>query len=381
MDLSLIKHLSPYCEIIYLLDIPPYHHKSTALNIENGYPNNGIFKADIYCELSGWEEYIESERFYVINRTSKMKLSPTNIWLQKTITNFISEVNPDLVHIANFVDIDYLLPMLKFRKRMLVTIHDPISHSGEYSWRKMFTRNMNYTLIKNVVILNKNQLEIFRKNTNKYHLKNIFVSSLGIYEYLNKYKNGTKKTNKKFNFLFFGRVSPYKGIDLLLKAFSDIENQHANVKLIVAGSGEYWFDISTYKQYENIEIINRYIPNQELVALIEQSSVVVCPYKDATQSGVVMSAFAFHKPIIATRTGGLPEMITDGETGYLVTANDAEALKNQMIYVLEHKEELNAITENIRKKYTSKNESWTMICQRLFENYKKILSRTHINSI
>ena len=57
----------------------------------------------------------------------------------------------------------------------------------------------------------------------------------------------------------------------------------------------------------------------ELSALIQESSFVVCPYKDATQSGVVMSAYALKKPVIATRVGGLVEMVEDKKTGLLVS--------------------------------------------------------------
>src|SRR5690606_31395831 len=108
LDLSLVKHLSKHCEVVYLLDIPPYFRKSTAIKIDKAYSKVGIFKADIYSELAEWYEYIKGENFFVINRTSKKKLSFSNILLQKAISDFISEIAPDVIHISNFVGLDYL---------------------------------------------------------------------------------------------------------------------------------------------------------------------------------------------------------------------------------------------------------------------------------
>ena len=77
----------------------------------------------------------------------------------------------------------------------------------------------------------------------------------------------------------------------------------------MAGGGKFHFDVSEYEALDYIGIRNRFIPDDEMVALIKNCAFMVCPYTDATQSGVIMSAFAFNKPVIATDVGGLPEMV------------------------------------------------------------------------
>lgn len=67
MDLSLVKHLSDYGEMFYLLDISPYVHKSSVMEIERMYGKGGIYPAEIYPELSGWGDFIKPEQFYVLN--------------------------------------------------------------------------------------------------------------------------------------------------------------------------------------------------------------------------------------------------------------------------------------------------------------------------
>jgi glycosyltransferase involved in cell wall biosynthesis len=66
--------------------------------------------------------------------------------------------------------------------------------------------------------------------------------------------------------------------------------------------------------------------NSRLAALVQQASVVVCPYIDATQSGVVLTSYALGRPVIASAVGGLPEYVRDGQTGLLVAPGDPAAL-------------------------------------------------------
>ena len=95
-----------------------------------------------------------------------------------------------------------------------------------------------------------------------------------------------------------------------------------------------------------------------LAELVQNSSVVVCPYTDATQSGVVMSAYAFKKPVIATRVGGLPEMVDDGSTGLLIAPKDSRAIKEAVLKLYYHPEILQKMEENIEAEYYRGDKSW-----------------------
>jgi len=63
--------------------------------------------------------------------------------------------------------------------------------------------------------------------------------------------------------------------------------------------------------------------------------MVVLPYIEASQSGVIPVAYTFAKPVIATTVGGLPEMVDDGQTGYLVPPRDERALANAVVRLLQ----------------------------------------------
>ncbi len=82
------------------------------------------------------------------------------------------------------------------------------------------------------------------------------------------------------------------------------------------------------------EVHNRWIEEDERTALFRRAGVVVLPYTEASQSGVVPMAYACGKPVVATRTGGLPEVVEHGETGLLVPPRDEDALAEAVIKLL-----------------------------------------------
>lgn len=372
VDLSLVNHLSDYCDVYYLMDLPPYYKNSSALRIDKLNTTNGIIKAAEYSELHKFSNFIALEKWSVINRISPKKYALRNLKLQSQITSFIDKLNPDIIHCANFLDGNFYYFLFKNKRKIVVTVHDPFPHSGESNFRKSSIRRINYKSIENIILLNAVQKDEFVKKTSGM-FTSVFVSSLGIYEYLRIYK-AQERESKTFKILFFGRISPYKGIDTLLCAFEGLLKKYDNIELTIAGNGKFWFDITPYRENPSINFINRYVPNEELVELLTSASVVVCPYKDATQSGVVMSAFALGKPVVGTRVGALPEMIEHNVTGVIVPPDDANALEEAIKELIESPALLAAMHTNIKNKYENGAKSWKDISFALYNHYLKLLS-------
>jgi D-inositol-3-phosphate glycosyltransferase len=128
--------------------------------------------------------------------------------------------------------------------------------------------------------------------------------------------------------LFFGLVRKYKGLDILLKALDRATTQ---VTLLVAGE---WYEgeselkqlITSLGLADRVICRNEYIPDSEVATYFSAADVLVQPYRNATQSGVVQTAYHFGKPSIVTGVGGLPEMVRHGESGLVVAPEDPEAL-------------------------------------------------------
>jgi glycosyltransferase involved in cell wall biosynthesis len=135
--------------------------------------------------------------------------------------------------------------------------------------------------------------------------------------------------------LFFGFVRQYKGVVYLLQAMPKVLRR-VDVHLLIVG--EFWDNIAPYTElilelgiHHAVTVVDRYIPNEELGLYFSAADVVVLPYVDATQSAVVPLAYAFERPVITTRVGGLPDVVFDGETGILVPPGDSEALAQAIV--------------------------------------------------
>lgn len=130
--------------------------------------------------------------------------------------------------------------------------------------------------------------------------------------------------------LFFGFVREYKGLDLLLHAMADPEIRNLGVKLIVAGEfyedEKPYFDLIHKLEISDLIILHsHFISDQEVRYYFSVASLVVQPYRSATQSGVTQVAYQFNKPMVVTDVGGLAEIVPDGKCGYVV-APEPEAI-------------------------------------------------------
>jgi len=139
--------------------------------------------------------------------------------------------------------------------------------------------------------------------------------------------------------LFFGYIRPYKGLIYLLRAMPEIRDK-VGARLIVVG--EFYEDKEPYMKEvkdlgigENVEFIDRYVPNEEVESFFLASDLVVLPYLSATQSGIVQIAMAFDKPMVVTRVGGLPDVVAEGKTGFIVPPEDSDAIAKAVVRFFE----------------------------------------------
>lgn len=123
--------------------------------------------------------------------------------------------------------------------------------------------------------------------------------------------------------LFFGFIREYKGLDILLEAMADPRLSKLPLHLLVAG--EFYSDEARYRKLiadlgieGRVTIRDQYIPQEDVRYYFGASDLVVQPYRSATQSGISQLAYHFEKPMLVTNVGGLPEIVDDGKSGYVV---------------------------------------------------------------
>lgn len=131
--------------------------------------------------------------------------------------------------------------------------------------------------------------------------------------------------------LFFGFVRKYKGLQYLLEAMKLLKERDFKVQLWVVGDfgedkDEYVEQIRRFEIGDQVQMVEGYVPDDEVEKYFAASDLVVLPYLSATQSGIVQIAFGFEKPVLVTEVGGLPDVVTNGKTGYVVEPQSAEMI-------------------------------------------------------
>jgi len=135
--------------------------------------------------------------------------------------------------------------------------------------------------------------------------------------------------------LFFGLIRRYKGLPQLLEALP-LVLQELDCTLLIVGEFYEGKDhclhlINTLGLASAVRIIDRFVPDDEVGLYFSAADLVVLPYESATQSAIVPIAYAFERPVVATRVGGLAEAVRDGETGLLVDPHNPGSLAEAII--------------------------------------------------
>jgi glycosyltransferase involved in cell wall biosynthesis len=174
--------------------------------------------------------------------------------------------------------------------------------------------------------------------------------------------------------MFFGRIWPYKGLEYLIKAEPLVTEVIPKARFIIAGEGENFNRYRSIMIHENrFSVYNEFISNNRTAELFQEAGIVVLPYIDGSQSGVIPQAYAFAKPVITTNVGSLPENVDDGKTGIVVPAKNVKALAEAIIFLMKNQEKRRWMGENAFRK-TENELSWKNIARQTIEVYKKALS-------
>lgn len=366
-DFPLIKAMMEQGhEVIVLYLMSKYGMHSTIFDLRELKSECKIYKASDYPEMVGFGNYMPIDNIYIANDTEG-KINLKSFKLSLEIMSFIRKQKVDIVHYVETISLLQVFPMWQFRNKLVLTIHDGKPHTGESNRRNTFVRNVMKHYVKKFVLLNQAEKKVFSEGYDV-PMSHIYGSRLGYYDMLRSY--GDPSVNEQDYILFFGRISPYKGVENLLEAMRKVHEKYPNTKLIIAGKPNYDIQWEVYRDLDYIEIRDRFIELDELADLIRGAKFTVCPYTDATQSGVVYSSFALNTPVIATRVGGLPEMIDDGITGQIIEPKDANAINDAICKYLDDSELLKQHSKNVAKSAREGKGSWTKIAEEYIEIYK-----------
>ncbi|HEY7114252.1 MAG TPA: glycosyltransferase family 4 protein [Thermoanaerobaculia bacterium] len=155
--------------------------------------------------------------------------------------------------------------------------------------------------------------------------------------------------------LFFGLIRRYKGLEYLTEAFTRVQQAFPDAVLAIvgdifrgdgAGFAEYSRLIAEVAQKPNVRRVAGYVPLDSVGLYLSAADVIVLPYTQTSQSGVLLAAFAAGRPAVVTDAGGLAETVVDGLTGLVVPARDAGALAAAILRVLRDPDAAEAMGRN-----------------------------------
>ena len=179
--------------------------------------------------------------------------------------------------------------------------------------------------------------------------------------------------------LFFGNITPSKGVPDLLQAFVDVHAKDKNARLIIAGKPLKYLDVDALVDSASvlgIEAVTmfdmRYLPMDEVAPLLALATVVVYPYVSSTQSASIQAAYAVGKPVVATRVGGLPDIVEDGQSGFLVSPSSPSELSAAILKITQD-EKLAQKMGLYAKTLSETRFAWEPIATQIINIYKAYL--------
>lgn len=272
----------------------------------------------------------------------------------------IRDENPDIVHINEpTIWVGLALPFLS-KYPIVNTIHDANPHLGSRKIDQKIGRRLHFTRSNGIIVHGRWAQEQLRSQG----VEGARAIPHGDYAFLS---TSYEKLAEEDAVLFFGRIEDYKGLGYLIEAMDIVHRRCPGTRLIIAGSG----DFSKYAALTSsdlFEIHNEFIPDEDIPRYFQRARAVVLPYVEGTQSGVIAIAYAFKKPVIASRVGCIPEIVDDGVTGFLVPPMSVQALADSIIKVINDDELRAELGSNAYKKM-QEEISWNRIAGLTRDSY------------
>ena len=241
-------------------------------------------------------------------------------------------IRPQLVHFQwlKIPVIDKItLKFIKLLKiKIILTLHNVVPHNANDSLKKRYLRL--YNDIDHFIIHDENSAEEFCSISGRSY-NNVSIIPHGTLD-LNTNKSDFERRLAKGKILvgFLGNMSRYKGTEILSRVLIENAEKWENLHFILAGSGEIP-SLPVLQNITNISVKNQFLSSEEYFTIFKQCDLLLLPYLQISQSGVLLSAIQEEIPVIVTNTGGLVEPFKYADIGWII---DSSHIYSQLIKVL-----------------------------------------------
>ncbi|MDP4175502.1 MAG: glycosyltransferase family 4 protein [Bacteroidota bacterium] len=293
----------------------------------------------------------------------------------------------DVIHFQTFrkLNIEWLLFIVisYLYKNTIITVHNVLPHEETFYCRLIC--KWIYIYARKIIVHNGFVYDTLQALLNM-HFKKEKICKIphGNYDYYNKYTDYinisiayTPKTNSTplLKMMMFGVMREYKGLDILLKAFSKIEQE--NVELLICGRAKIDYCRKHEALAKELNINSkvtfdwREIPEDQLVQIVSQADILLYPYRKIYQSGALMLAYTLGKPVIVSMAEGFREDVTDKVNGYITDFTNVEEFSALVSYIISHKVDLEEIGKH-NKELSYSKYCWNEVALKTFDLYKQL---------
>ena len=359
-----------------------------------GYGNLSSYDSSLISELKGVDSvYYTNVKFesskikcptYQIFRYSDKKLISKGIsYLKSQISlyNYTIKFKPKIIHFQWFKipHIDYYFSFFLKRRgiKIVHTVHNILPHDSGLKYFRIYQKI--YRFVDALIVhseLTKKELESkFGIEADKIH-----VIPHGILRMERTNQSNVDLVKSEFEeeyqlkdkvvFSLLGSINKYKGVGLVIDAWQNAEiNNTSDKHLIIAGNGKF-DELEKLSSSKNSTVLNRFLSDDEFVALVQLSDYVLLPYLQISQSGVLFTVLNEKTKIIVSKRGGLPEPFQFGKIGYILKELDSINLAETILEASKESDYApkEKIWEDINEFY-----SWNSIGLKTSDLYHKIL--------
>lgn len=280
--------------------------------------------------------------------------SPKNPAFLLSLTRLIRRERPSIVHLLsnNTLWLNFAAPLWR-PIPLLTTVHDVRIHPGDNetrtlpNWATTMIARQSDGIVVHGESLRSLAVDRFHKPAEQVHV--LAHPSIQRYTELAANEGLKPATGRPFTVLLFGRIMAYKGLATLLRAEKALGNRVPDLRIVIAGRGDDPWELKAEMgDPSRYAVHHGYIEDSKTAQLFLDADVVVLPYSEASQSGVLNLAAAFGKPVVVTDVGELRATVEPNRIGLVVPPNDPGALADAIASLAEQPERLAALGAQAR---------------------------------
>lgn len=298
-----------------------------------------------------------------------------NVLALSRLHRYIRALRPDVMHLQSGVIWELALSSVLRRIPVVLTVHDLTRHPTHNGRAGTPQRMLDYALrVCDGIVVHGSTLEdAARQRCDRLGVSRAIRSiPHGV---LSRYGQGCASVRPRSNLvLLFGTLDKYKGVEYLITAEKQIRRRVPDVRIVIAGkSAVPGYYEQLVEAGQNIEIRSGRQSDADVRALFESADVLVLPYIEASQSGVLQVGFAFGVPPVVTSVGALTDVVQHGRNGLVVPPHDSEQLAQAVCQLLKDE----ALRERVMDQIVADRETtfhWDNIAVETRQFYENVVA-------